>query len=276
MPAENTSILDSLKNITIASVSFADIFSALILFLISYIIIRIITRAMGRTLEKSTLEKGVRRFISSIIKIGLWILAVIIIADDLGIKTTSLVAAFSVVGLALSLSMQDILSNIFSGMTILATKPFVSGNFITIGNVEGTVREVGIFYTTVLTVDNKCVYVPNKDMASEKIQNFSSLPTRRVDLTFPLPYDCEPERAKAALLAAAASDKRVLTDPSPLAAILSYKDGTAQYTLRAWVNSSDYLSVTYALNEAVAKYLSNHGISIAHSHLRVHIDSDSK
>ena len=145
------------------------------------------------------MENGLKSFIRSALKIGLWALAVIIVADSLGIPTASLVALLSVAGLALSLALQDIMSNLFSGVTVLAAKPFVSGNFVELDGLTGTVHDVGLLYTKIITLDNKMVFIPNKDVVAAKILNYSSQPERRVDISVKTSYDSSAQEVKEAL-----------------------------------------------------------------------------
>jgi len=226
---------------------------------------------VARILGKTKLEKGLKSFFSVAVKVGLWILLIIIVANALGINTTSLVAVVSIAGLALSLALQDILANLFNGMTVLATKPFVSGDYISVGGDEGTVQAVGLFYTTVLTVDNKCVHVPNKDIASGRIQNFSSEPLRRVDLAIGASYDCAIEDVRAALLKAAGKPETALSDPAPFAAVVSYGDSCINYTLRVWTRSENYWDTYFALNHAVSEAFAESGVKMSYNHINVHM-----
>ena len=264
-------IFSNLSEIYLGSLSLSSILSAIVIFIVCLIVIKIVSKIIGKALERSKLEKGLRSFVSSAVKIALWAIVIIIVAGSLGIDTASLVAVLSVAGLALSLAVQDIAANLFSGVTILATKPFVSGEYVSINGVEGSVESIGLFHTTMLTVDNKIVYVPNKEVTANKIINFSHEPLRRVDITVGVSYDSPMENVKAALSELMAADERIVNEPAPFVSVLSYKNSSIEYVMRAWVNSADYWDVFFALNEGTLSALTKHGCAMSYDHVNVHI-----
>lgn len=271
----NNSLTESIVNLglSVGTASLlASIIAALIIALICYIMIKVLNRVAVKVFQKMHLEAGVQSFLSSAINIALWFVAVLIIAPIFGIEVTSLIAVLSVAGLALSLSVQSIMSNVFSGVTVLTTRPFVVGNFVELNGVMGTVNTIGIFYTTIKTPDNKLIYIPNSEVTSAKIINYSHEEIRRVDLNFCVSYKDKTEDVKASLIETAKADARVLSDPAPFAAILSYKDSTIEYVLRTWVKGSDYWDVYFALNESVRDGFEKNGIELSYSHLNVHIE----
>ena len=266
-----SNISASLSGIAIGAVSLWTILSAAIVFLLCYIAIKILLRIVDGILDKAHMEKAMRGFLRTVIKVALWFVAVIIVAESLGIPTASLVALLSVAGLALSLSVQGIMSNLFSGFTILLTKPFAAGDFVQVGGVSGTVKELGLFHTQINTGDNQLIYVPNSEITASKIQNYSHEPLRRVDLTFSVSYNNSTEQVKSALLRTAAENPLVLTSPAAAAHLMTYGDSSIQYVLRAWVNSADYWSVYFALNEAVRETFNREGIEMTYNHINVHV-----
>ena len=265
------SFFGKLSGIYLGTLSLSSILSAIVIFIICLIVTRILSKVLGKAMEKSKLEKGLKSFILSAIRIGLWAIVIVIVAESLGIPTASLVAVLSVAGLALSLAIQGIASNLFSGVTVLATKPFVSGDYVELGGVSGTVHAVGLFHTTILTVDNKLIYVPNSDVTSSKIINYSHEPKRRVDITVNVAYDSPIEEVKAALTELMEGDARILHDPAPFVSILSYKGSTVEYVIRAWVNTADYWDVYFALNEGLLPALAKHGCEMSYDHVNVHM-----
>ena len=202
----------------IGSISVAALFEAVIVLLICVIASRILMKLLGRGLEKSKLDGVIRGFIRTGARAVLWILTVIIVASALGINTTSLVAVVSVAGLALSLAVQNILSNVFSGVTLLINHPFKAGDYVDIGSTSGTVKTVSLFYTVLDTIDNKRVSIPNSTVTSATVTNYSQEPLRRVDISISASYDAATEDVRAAILAAADMDEKVLRDPAPFAA----------------------------------------------------------
>ena len=159
--------------------------SAVVTLIICIIAIKIITNIVDKLLARSTkLDATLRHYLGSGVRTLLWILAVIIVANALGINTTSLVALVSVAGLALSLSVQNVMSNLFSGITLLIAKPFASGDFVEVAGKTGIIKAVGLFYTQLDTLDNVAISIPNGDVTAGSVINYSHEPLRRVDRTF--------------------------------------------------------------------------------------------
>ncbi len=266
-----TDALNSVSEISVGTLSLMKLISAVLIFLVCLLVITIIMKAIDQIQRRSKLDKTINSFIRSAIKVGLWIIALIIVADKLGIQTTSLVTLIGVAGLALSLSIQGVLSNLFSGLTTLATKPFAAGDYVELDGVSGSVTEVGLFYTTITTVDNKVIYIPNSQVAGAKIINYTKQKNRRADLTFSVSYDAPTEMVKAALMEAMTTDDRILKDPAPFAGLLSYKDSSVEYVMRAWTKREDYWDVYFDLNERVRDLFEKRGIRMTYNHLNVHI-----
>lgn len=233
--------------------------------------IRIANKFTIKALEKSKLEKGIRSFISSCVKIGLWALIILIVADKLGIPSATLVASLSVVGLALSLSLQNILENLFAGFTILFTKPFVTGDYIEFDGIEGDVTAIRLFYTAILTYDKKKIFVPNSAIVSSKITNCTDEPLRRVDRVFGLSYDCPTAKVREALLTAARADGRVLSEPAPLVRLTGYQSSNIEFTLVCWVKNGDYWNVYFDLNESVREFLNAAGLPMSYDRVDLRI-----
>ena len=248
---------------------------AIVIFIICYIAIKILNKAFSKLLGKSKhLDPSLKTFFCSAIKVALWSVAIMIIASALGINITSLVAVLSVAGVALSLALQGLLSNIFSGITILASRPIAVGNFVEVGGQSGTVRTIGLFYTSLATVDNKIIYVPNGEITSGKIINYSAEPMRRVDIAVNTSYDCATEDVRTALNAAIAMTDKVLNEPAPFVAIAAYNASTIEYTVRAWCNTADYWDVHFALNENIRASFAEHKVEMSYEHINVHMMKD--
>ena len=253
----------------------ANLVKALIVALICYIVIKAIRRIFHGVMEKTHFERGLKSFMENVVNVALWSVAVIIVCQSIGIQVTSLVAVLSVAGVALSLSVQGIMSNLFSGVCVLGTRPFVAGDYVSLNGVEGVVEAVGFFYTSIKTVDNKVISVPNSEITSAKVINFSREDLRRVDLTFCASYDNATEQVKGAIMEAMQADSRILTDPAPFTGLLSYKDSCIEYVARAWVRTGDYWDVYFALNEAVRESFRRNGVEMTYNHVNVHMVQDN-
>ena len=252
--------------------SAASLLSAILIFLVAWIVIKIVMKAVDRLLAKSKkIDGALTNLVRNAINILLWIIAIIIIANALGINTASLVALVSVAGLALSLAVQNIMSNLFSGITLLITKPFAAGDFVEVAGKIGTIKSVGLFYTEMDTLDNIAVSIPNGDVTASSVNNFSREPLRRVDRTFTASYECETEDVKAAIFDAIAKDERILADPAPFVRLLEYKGSTVEYVVRVWCKNADYWDVYFNLNENVRESFKAHGVKFSYEHVNVHI-----
>ena len=252
----------------------AKLLSALVLALVSLIIIKIITKILYNIFEKTRFERGMKDFLLSASKVCLWFIAATMVATTLGVDAASLVAVLSVAGLALSLSIQGIMTNLFSGITLLATRPFLTGDFVEINSISGTVSTIGLFYTTVTTADNKSISIPNNEITGSKVINYTHEPMRRVELSFSASYDNSTRQVKEALMEAINADGRILLQPEPFVGLSAYKDSCVEYIVRIWCKSEDYWPVYYALNESVRESFLRHGVEMTYNHLNVHMVKD--
>lgn len=256
----------------LSTISFSRVLPAIITFVISYFVLKIIVKLVGNLLDRTPMEKTIVRFIRSSLRIVMWVLISVITASALGIDTTSMVALLSVASLAISLSVQGALSNVAGGITLLSTHPFKVGDFVEMGGVSGTVREIGMTYTTLTTADQKEIFVPNSEVSSTKITNYTMVGTRRVDLNFTASYDDAVETVKAALRKAA-DLPQVLEDPVPFVAVSSYGDSAIEYVVRVWTSSDDYWDVYYQIIENVKVCFDEAGITMTYPHLNVHVSA---
>ena len=265
-------MFSSLAGISIGTLALSSLLSAIVTFLICFIVIKILMRITDKLLARpGKLDGTLKGFIRSAVNIILWVLAAIIVANALGINTTSLVAVISVAGLALSLSLQNVLSNLFSGMTLLINKPFTTGDFVEIAGKSGVIKTIDLFYTQLDTLDNVTISIPNSDVTSTSISNYSSEPLRRVDRVFAVSYDNSTEEVKAAVLQAIARDERILSDPEPFVRLLEYKGSSVEYVVRVWCKGADYWNVYFDLNENVRECFAEAGVKFSYDHVNVHI-----
>ncbi len=256
----------------LGSVALSNLISAAITFLICLVAIKLLSSVSEKLLSKSAKIDGtLRGFIQSAIRIILWILAAIIVANALGINTSSLVALVSVVGLALSLSVQNILSNLFSGLTLLITKPFAAGDFVEIGGKTGIVKTLGLFYTQLDTLDNIAVSIPNGDVTAASVSNYSREELRRVDQYFCAAYTEDTEKVRAAILEAAAEDEKILQDPAPFVRIFEYEGSMIKYVCRVWCKSPDYWDVFFGMNERVRESFARNDVKLSFQNVNVRI-----
>ncbi len=249
---------------------------AISVLIIGFIIARIIKRIVKRVLQKSTIESTAHKLIIQILDIVLKFAIILIAAETLGIEATSLIAIFSAAGVAISLALKDSLSNVAGGFLVLFTKPFVKGNFIETNSVSGTVENITLFYTTLRTPDNKTVFVPNGEISTAKIVNYSTEKTRRLDLIFSIGYDDDIIKAKSIIEAIARESGFMLEAPEPTFAITEYGDHAVKLACRIWLNSENYWNAYFYMLEKVKPAFDKEGITIPYNQLSVHIESTEK
>lgn len=261
---------DLFKNIStvFAQISVPKVIGAVVLLVALVVISKCIARITGKLLAKTKLGAGFAGFITTIAKYAMYFVSILIVCDFLGLPVTSLLAVFSLFGLAISLSVQGLLSNLMSGFTVHTLKPFSVGDFIET-DVSGTVKNIGLFYTELTTPDNKKVFIPNEKIMADKLINYSSEPTRRIDLVFNAGYEYDVETVKSTLKEAVESVGLILNDPEPIIGVSEYADNAINYTVMAWTETANYFPARFALMEAVSQTYKNNGIKMAYKRLEV-------
>ncbi len=244
---------------------------AAVIFVVGMIVVSIVMRAINALLEKSKLEKAAHSLIRSAAKIILYSVVILITAANLGIDVTGLVALASVLTLAISLSVQNALTNVIGGFTLLYTKPFVSGDFVEIAGQSGTVQEIGLTYTKLNTADNKLVSIPNSAVVSAEIVNYTVTGIRRVEIQVSASYNTPVEKTLEALREAAKVETSLDT-PVPVAALNNYGESTIEYVLYVWCKSEDYWTTKFDVNRNVKTVFDANGIEMTYPHLNVHLD----
>jgi len=243
---------------------------AVIVLVVGFFAIRIVSRILTTALNKSKLEKAAHSLILSVANVALYVLLGLIVATRLGIDVTSIVALASVLTLAVSLALQNIMANVIGGFTILSTQPFHSGDYVEIAGQAGTVQEINMSYTKLSTPDNKLISIPNSAVVAAQIVNFSAAETRRVDINVSASYDAPVQKVLDALVVAGTMDNVMMT-PAPVAVVTAYGDSAISYSLRVWVKNADYWDVYFALNQKVKKIFDEQDITMTYPHLNVHI-----
>lgn len=264
---------ESIENAKIGSFSLGGILSALIALVLCLLAVRLVMRLLRKLLQRSHLDERIQKYVLSAIKAVLYVITIIIVVDSLGVSITSLVALLSVCGLAFSLAVEDVLGNVAGGLLILATKPFVTGDFIEAGGVTGTVAEIALHCTKLDTVDGRRVIMPNKGLSGSQLTNYSALGRRRIEHKVTASYDAPLAAVRAALLEAAAATPDILPELAPTAQAESYGDSSIEYSVRCWTDTEHYWDVYYALLANIKEAFDRNGIEMTYNHLNVHIQN---
>ena len=247
-----------------------SILLAILIFVVGRYLIKFINRMIGRMMERKKVEPTIQSFLKSFINVLLTILLIITTVSALGVNTTSFAALLASAGVAVGMALSGNLQNLAGGIILLLFKPYKVGDYIEAQGVSGTVKEIQIFHTIILTVDNKQVYVPNGALSSGSVINYSSEPLRRVDITVSVEYGTEVEVVKQALEDIIKADDRILTDPEPFVALGNLSSSSIDFTVRTWVKGADYWPVYFDLTRNVYQKFNQRGIKFPFPQLQVH------
>lgn len=245
---------------------------ALIYLIAGLVISKLILSVLNRSLNKSNVDITLHKFLHTAVRLVLHFIVFMVVAGALGIQVTSLVAILSVAGLAISLSVQGLLSNVLSGMMLLSIKPFKAGDYVEVGGVAGFIKDIGFVHTKILTFENILVYIPNSDVSNGKITNYSTEEKRRFNLKFNVSYECPPDEVRKVLLDYVSSNPRVDSDPAPFVAVSDYKESSIEYTVRGWADSSVYWDAYWDIYNGMDALFKENGLVMTYPHLNVHID----
>ena len=262
---------DSEGNLTDIQVFASKYLPVLVLFIIAMVVIHFLTNFAKKIIKKTRLPKSVHAFVVSGIKVFLYFIVVLIICSRLGIDITSLVAAFSIVGVAVSLSIQNTLGNVMAGFSLLFTKHFEVDDYIEAGGVSGTVMRIGLSSCKLKTFDGKDIYVPNSSIISSNITNFSREPFRRVDITIGTSYNEKVDRVKEALQKVINDTPEIVKDKEIFFRITNFGESSIDYTIRVWVKNADYWNVYFSMLERIKRTFEEYNIEIPFNQMDVHM-----
>ncbi len=247
---------------------------SIVFLIVGWKLINLLSKKMKEGKIFGKIEPTARSFIRSALTIVLKILLVVTIAAILGVPMTSMVAVISSCGLAIGLALQGSLSNIAGGFILTVFKPFVVGDYIKSGEFEGTVKAINIFYTKIITPDNKIIVIPNSKVSDSALTDYNAFPTRRVDINITAAYSEDSDVVKKALIDVANNNDKVEKDPAPVAVISSFDDSAVSYQLRVWTKTEDYWDVKFDVTEKIKKVFEERNIQIPFPQMDVHITKE--
>lgn len=257
---------------TLAKLDFSRIVQGVLVLVICLAASKVLTNIAANALRKiNAIDASLHTMLRTTLKFVLYFISVIAAAGTLGIPVTSFVALFSVVGLAVSLAVQDVLANLAGGVIILAGRPFTLDDFIECDTISGTVKDIGILHTKLISPDGKLIFAPNSTLQTSRLINYTASGTRRIDLTVNAAYSNTPVQVRAAVLEAIDAIPHVLPVPAPVVQLESYGDHAIQYVVRLWVPASEFMDIKYTLNEALFDTFRKHGVEMTRPHLNVHM-----
>lgn len=265
--------LDNLVNTLVgwATTTGVRLIIALVVLLISFKIIKVVCRKVEKAGVKKNADKTVMRTLAYALGILLRVVVLVCLVGYLGIDTSGITALIASFGVCVGLAVNGALSNLAGGVLILLTRPFRVDDFIEAQGISGTVADIHITSTKIITGDNKVVYIPNGSLANGNIINYSEKDTRRVDLEFSVAYSADSEKAKAIISEILEKHELVLKDPAPFVRMSAHGASAIVIKTRAWVKNSDYWAVYFDVTEAVKAAFDKNGIEIPFEQLDVHI-----
>ncbi len=248
---------------------------ALLILIVGLRVAKVLKKMAGKAFAKTKMDEPVVKFMTTLTGVLLKILVITIILGMFGVEMTSFIAVLAAASFAIGMALQGSLSNFAGGVLILTLKPFTVGDVIESPSGTGKVTEIDIFYTHLLTPDNKVVVVPNGALSNAATTNYSKMPTRRVDLSFGVSYDSDIEKVKKTIAGVIGKKEAILSEPAPFIRLSEHGDSALVYTVRVWCNAAEYWNVYFDLMEEVKDALDASGIDIPYPHMKILVDKEA-
>lgn len=261
-----------IKDLSLKSSDFViKIVLALIVMIIGFRIINVIEKRLKKPHKLSKIDPSAKGFIISFVTIALKVILMIVVLSIVGVPMASLVTVVGSCAVAIGLALQGGLSNIAGGLMILIFKPFKVGDFISANGMDGTVKTITMFYTTITTIDNKVIQLPNGNLSNTSIINYSANPTRRVDIDISVSYNSDIDKVKKIVNEIINKHELILQDEDKFIRLKSHAESALIFTLRVWTKTSDYWTVYFDLMEQIKKEFDKNKIEIPYNQLDVHV-----
>ncbi len=275
---EVNQFIETMKGYIPKVIDFAiNVIIAIIIFMIGKYVISLILKIFKRFFNKANIEISVSKFLLSLLRVIMYFILICIVCERVGIQTTSFLAVLGSAGLAIGLSMQGSLSNFAGGVMILLIKPFKVGDYIQDGGSgkEGTVNKIDLFYTHLITVDNKLIVVPNGTLANSHITNVTAFEKRRIDLNVGISYTSDITRAKKVMEDIVAKNDKILHEEEVMIFVKDLAASEVTLEMRVWAKTEDYWNTKFILIETIKNEFDSNGIEIPFNQLQVHISKES-
>ncbi|MBQ8474105.1 MAG: mechanosensitive ion channel family protein [Clostridia bacterium] len=247
---------------------------SILIIIIGFRLIKIVLKFLENGKLSQKLDASFRSFAVNFLSIALKIILLITVASYLGVPMTSVVTVLGSAAVAIGLALQGGLSNIASGIMIVFFRTFSVGDYIENGSYSGTVKQIGLFHTILTTPDNVQVVIPNSQLTSQTVKNYSVEETRRVDVDFTVAYNSDPDKVRNIIMKVASVTEGVMIEPAPVVYMTSHGDSAIVFSLRVWCANSDYWNVKFALLENVKRTFDATGIEIPYPQMDIHVVSN--
>ena len=248
-----------------------DLLRGLLTLAVGLFIVHWVMKLFARYESKLKIEPTLRGFIRNLLRILLYVIVIMTAANTMGIPMTSIITLLGSAGVAISLAMQGVLGNLIGGFILLLFKPIRAGEYVKIGDHEGTVLSIGAFYTEMATVDNRHINLPNGSLTNTAIVNYSREGTRRLDMVFSVGYESDMDLVYEVLNRVISEEEAILREPAPTVNLLKCADSSLDFTVRAWVKTADYWPVNFRVLDNGKRALDRAGINIPYPQMDVHM-----
>jgi small conductance mechanosensitive channel len=248
---------------------------ALLVFIVGRWIAKLLTKALQKLMTKGDVDQMLVSFLGNIAYTALLAVVVLAALEQLGVNTTSALAILGAAGLAVGLALKDSLSSFAAGVMLIIFRPFKLGDFVEAGGVSGVVEEIRIFHSVLKTGDNREITMPNAQIYSGTIVNYSARDTRRIDLVIGIGYEDDIKKARDLISRILEADETVLKDPAPTVMLLELGASSVDFAVRPWVKSGDYWTTRAALLEAIKTTFDREGVSIPYPQQDIHLFQES-
>ncbi|MFP3981839.1 MAG: mechanosensitive ion channel family protein [Desulfobacterales bacterium] len=250
-----------------------NLIAAFLLILLFWVLIKIITKMFTSALEKTQVAPEIRSLLARFVRYGVMLIAALTVADQLGINVTSLIAGVGIAGLAISFAAQDTIANLISGISLIIDRPFAQGDWISIGDLHAVVTDIRLRSTVLTTFDNEVVVVPNKQLAQERVINYTLTPKIRVRVPIGIAYKEDISRAREVMLSTIRGDSRIMDEPPPIVLVTSLGDSSVNLEMRFWTRDSVMkYSLMWEYIEKVKTALDRAGIEIPFPHMQLFLE----
>ncbi|CAM3432351.1 MULTISPECIES: small-conductance mechanosensitive channel MscS [Yersinia] len=253
-----------------------NLIAALLILIVGSVIAKVVSGAVNRVMRLRGIDITVADFLAAMVRYSILAFTIVAVLGRLGVQTASVIAVIGAAGLAVGLALQGSLSNFAAGVLLVAFRPFRAGEYVDLGGVAGTVVQVQIFSTTLRTVDDKIIVVPNGKIIANNIINTSREPNRRTDITVGVAYDADIDVVKKVLGDIIAADKRILHDKGVIVRLNEMAASSLNFTVRVWTTNGDALEVYWDLLENFKRALDAHNIGIPFPQMDVHLHQVEK
>lgn len=248
-----------------------SIIAALIILVMGYLISKLIAHIVSKAMNRSKIDGSARSFLVSVVRIFLYVIVIVMALSMLKVPMSSILTVLGAAGLAVSLALQNCLSNLCGGFIILFSKPFSSGDTVELDGTVGKVSAIGILYTKIKTLDGKTVYIPNGKVSDSKIINFTADSMRRIDHAFTIAFSADSDRAKQVIQDIIKKSPILLDMPAPVVRMSGQTDSAVTIDALVWTLNDNYYNARYDLIEGVKAAFDREGIEIPYPQTDVHI-----